>query len=193
MKKLLALLLSLMLLLPAVSFAEAAESVDVYPVEFDDFILYVTSYDIIQKAAAKEEGQLLFMLYPAYDDASLTHPNINGVWTAQDLAAALDDLDAAAFAQDVIDESVQGLTAQGIIATNPQLISAEKVDGIMVLAYSMDMDYSGAGVDLQATIYQMQFYIGLGEKGSYVFTLSAYNADDLIALSEYVEAIEFKE
>jgi len=194
MKKILAFLLALMLLLPAISLGEAAEDVDIYPIEFDDFTLYATSYDAIQKAAAKENGQLLFLLYPNYDETAMLHNNINSIWISDNLLPSLPDLDINAFAQETLVSINQQLNDAGLAATNSQVISAEKDDaGVILIVFSNDVDYSAAGIDLQATLYQAQYYICLGEKGTYFFTLTAYNPDELAAMFSYVEAIEFKE
>lgn len=194
MKKILAVLLSLMLLLPAVSLGEAAEVVDTYPVEFDDFTLYVTSYDIIQKAPTKEEGQLLFLLYPNYDETAVVFNNINGTWSSENTLADLPEFDVNKFAQEQADFVAAQLTASGITASNSELHYAQKDDnGVIVLAYSADVDYTGAGIDLVTTLYQAQYYKCMGEKGTYVFTVTAYHPDDLKELFSYLETIEFKQ
>lgn len=191
MKKLLALLLSLMLLLPAVSLGEAA--IDACTEEFDDFYLTYTSLDILQKGE-KTEGGILFVLFPAYSEADTFHNNINAVWTAENVVD-LGGYTVEDFAAAVITNAANGLAAQNIAATNAQLLGAQQdaETGAITVLYSMDMDYSASGVDLVLNpLYQLQLYCPAGELGSYVFTISSTSLEDAEIMLNYINAIEFK-
>jgi len=132
MKKLIALLLTMMLLLPAVSLGES----ETYTVDFDDFILTVSSDDIIQKGQ-KTEGGVVFMLYPAYDETAVSHPNISSAWTAESLEG-IDDATAPLFGAQVLQSIVDGLSAQNIAVTNDQLLDAQfdEETGSLTLAFA---------------------------------------------------------
>lgn len=194
MKKILALLLSLMLLLPAIALGEAASNPDAYAVEFDDFTITLNATDALQKGE-KANGQVLFMLYPDYDETSTMHSNINGVWTSEDVSA-LGEIDATTFGNLVLTQSAQGLAAQGVAVSNEALLIAERDEetGSMTLIMSYDADYTAAGLDLKATLYMVQLYVPMGgEAGSYIFTLTGSSMEEVDALLNKLDAIEFKE
>lgn len=194
MKKILALLLSLMLLLPAIALGEAASNPDVYAVEFDDFTITLNATDALQKGE-KSNGQVLFMLYPDYDETSTMHPNINGVWTSEDVSD-MGNVTPTDFGNLVLQQSVQGLAAQGVAVSNEVLLTAERDEetGSMTLIMSYDADYTAVGLDLKATLYMVQLYVPLGgDAGSYIFTLTGSSLEDVDALLNKLDAIEFKE
>lgn len=194
MKKILALLLSLMLLLPAIALGEAASNPDVYAVEFDDFTITLNATDALQKGE-KSNGQVLFMLYPDYDETSTMHPNINGVWTSEDVSD-MGNVTPTDFGNLVLQQSVQGLAAQGVAVSNEALLAAERDEetGSMTLIMSYDADYTAVGLDLKVTLYMMQLYVPLGgDTGSYIFTLTGSSMEDVDALLNKLDAIEFKE
>lgn len=190
MKKLIALLLTLILLLPAVSLGES----ETYTVDFDDFILTVSSDDILQKGQ-KTEGGTIFMLYPNYDEAATSHPNISSAWTAEVLEGVT-DVTAPIFGTQVLQGIVDGLSAQNIAVTNGQLLDAQfdEEAGSLTLAFAMDADYSGMGVDVQLAMYMVQVYIPLGEKGTYVFAITHDTMEGVDALLTYLgDNLAFKE
>lgn len=194
MKKILALLLSLMLLLPAIALGEAASNPDVYAVEFDDFTITLNATDALQKGE-KSNGQVLFMLYPDYDETSTMHPNINGVWTSEDVSD-MGNVTPTDFGNLVLQQSVQGLAAQGVAVSNEALLAAERDEetGSMTLIMSYDADYTAVGLDLKVTLYMMQLYVPLGgDTGSYIFTLTGSSMEDVDVLLNKLDAIEFKE
>lgn len=194
MKKILALLLSLMLLLPAIALGEAASDPNLYVVDFDDFTITLNATDAIQKGE-KTNGQVLFMLYPDYDETVMMHPNINAVWTSEDVSQ-MGNVTPTDFGNLVLQQSAQGLAAQGIAVANEALLAAERDEetGSMTLIMSYDADYTGVGVDLKVTLYMVQLYVPMGgETGSYIFTLTGSSMEDVDALLDKLDAIEFKE
>lgn len=194
MKKILALLLSLMLLLPAIALGEAASNPDVYAVEFDDFTITLNATDALQKGE-KANGQVLFMLYPDYDETATMHPTINGVWTSEDVSD-MGNVTPTDFGNLVLQQSVQGLAAQGVAVSNEALLAAERDEetGSMTLIMSYDADYTAVGLDLKVTLYMMQLYVPLGgDTGSYIFTLTGSSMEDVDALLNKLDTIEFKE
>ena len=194
MKKILALLLSLMLLLPVIALGEAASNPDAYAVEFDDFIITLNATDALQKGE-KANGQVLFMLYPDYDETSTMHSNINGVWTSEDVSA-MGNVSPTDFGNLVLTQSAQGLIAQGVAVTNETLLTAERDEetGTMTLIMSMDADYTAVNVDLKTALYMVQLYVPMGgDAGSYIFTLTGSSMEDVDALLNKLDAISFKE
>lgn len=194
MKKILALLLSLMFLLPAIALGEAASDPDVYTVTFDDFSITLNATDILQKGE-KAEGTVLFMLYPDYDETATMHPNINAVWSASDVSE-LGSMDMNVYGNMVLQQSSQGLAAQNIVVTNEALLTAEHdaETGATTLIMSMEADYTALGIDLQTPLYMVQIYLPLGgEAGSYIFTLTANSLEAVQVLMDKLDAINFPE
>ena len=120
-----------------------------------------------------------------YDFGDFT---LNVVWTEDvtDLSA----IDPAAFAQTVVDSVIPVLAQQGITATNPTILAAtmDEVGGkpAFSVIYSADLDYSGAGVDLQANITYIQAFVSEEGLGSYTFTISTDNLDGCQSLIDIV-------
>lgn len=193
MKKLIALLLCLMLCLPVVALGEAASNPDVYTVDLGDFTITLNAADILQKGE-KAEGSIMFLLFPAYDETNTFHNNLNCSWTAADLSN-LEGYDAQTYGELVLKQAISQLESQGIAASNAQLLTAEHDDetGSTTLITSMGMDYSGAGIDLQMTLFQIQIYVPAGEDGTYLFTISADTLDNAASLLTYLDQIEFPE
>lgn len=193
MKKILALLLSLMLLLPVVAMGEAASNPDVYSVDLGDFSITITSDDLLQKGV-KAEGSILFILYPAYDESNQFHCNLNAVWTAEDLSV-IGVIGAEVFAQSVLEQSTAALAADGIAVDNSQLLNAvyDEETQSTTLIYSMDIDYTSVGLDLAITMYQLQLYMPVSEGNTYIFTISADTLENTEAMLAYLNTIEFAE
>ena len=64
----------------------------------------------------------------------------------------------------------------------------------MTLIMSYDADYTAVGLDLKVTLYMMQLYVPLGgDTGSYIFTLTGSSMEDVDALLNKLDTIEFKE
>ena len=168
MKKIVALLLSLLLLLPTMAMAEI--------LEFDDFTLEIKDGDLYE-LGTKAEGEILFMLYPAYDPNATFYPNINCTWVNGSIV-----------------DTLKGYAQQGIAATNGKVVRAEASEehGYMITYTTTDVDYSGVGVDLQCTLHQMQAFMPLGGTGTYIFTFTAVSEDILAELAEYIDAITRK-
>ena len=185
MKKITALLLALLLFLPTMAMAEI--------LEFDDFTLEIKEGDVYE-LGSKGEGEILFMLYPAYDPNATVFPNINCTWTSASIATDLKRATPMQLAESIMTSAVSAFAQQGIAATNGQVVAAEgsAEDGYMVTYTIMDLDYSGMGIDLQITQHQLQAYMPLGPIGTYVFTFTADSQEGVEALSEYINAITRK-
>ena len=190
MKKLVSLLLCIALMLPVLALAEgAAEWVTL---DYEDFSMQVKSTDILQQGE-KSNGSVLFTLYPDYADADVFHSNINCAWISNDLTG-LGGMSARAYAQMVLDAAKQQFSAQNIACQNEQIISYElSEDGTeLSLLFSYDLDYSAAGHNLQTTLYQLQLYAMLGDKGTYMFTFSATDMATLENMLVYAQTVELK-
>lgn len=189
MKKLLALVLSLMLLLPV--FALAEDTATLVPVEFEDFTMYLSPDDSLQ-TADKADMQVMAYIYPHYDETASGAQNINIIWTS-DGTIDLGGMDIVTYGQLQVDGFVQGITSQGITVSDYELGSTYQDDTSLTLYFTIDVDYSALNIDLKTTLHMCIAILSLGERGSYVFTLTADSAEDLDMLSDYVANIEWKE
>ena len=188
MKKLFAVLLSLMLLLPALAVGESGSTVD-----FGDFTLTVQPGDYLEQDV-KADGNVMFTLLPDYDENNSFHPNVNCTWTAEALSS-MDDAQAQEFAQSVLTNTAAALEDMGVVVTDPMVLSAAyDADSFSyTLIQSMAVDYAPAGVDLQMELVQMQMYFCPGTfDGTYIFTFTASGIDKLLVLMNYLDAINFK-
>ena len=160
--------------------AETAAPVETIDYDFGDFTL--TFPDEITSGAP------FVTLYQMDDLEDAFSSNLNVVWTedASDLSAA----DPAATAQSIVDGVVASLAQQGIVATNPTILAAtmDEVGGKPALSviYSMDMDYSGAGVDLQVNVTYIQGIVSEEGLGTYTFTIGTDNIDGCQSLIDIV-------
>lgn len=182
MKKLIALLLSLMLLLPVVALGE-----ETYSVDFEDFTLTISSADEIQKGV-KAEGQLLFLLFPEYSDEDLFHNNINCSWMNMDVSL-LGLFGAEAYAEMVLEQVKGQMVQQGVATSNEKVLNAsfDAETKITTLTTFMTVDYSALGMDKVADLYQAQYYIPADDGTGYLFTLSAASAEGLEAMGVYLD------
>lgn len=178
-----------MLLLPV--FALAEDTATLVPVEFEDFTMYLSPDDGLQ-TAEKADLQVMAYVYPHYDENALVNQSISVIWTAQN-ATDLEGMDPTAFAQQMLDSIVNSMIVQNIAVPSSQLVDACQGDTSFILYYTMDVDYSALTIDLQATLHICSAALFLGERGSYIFTLTADSAESLEALTDYVANIEWKE
>ena len=191
MKKLLALLLCAILCLPVLALAEPA--VDTYTVDFDDFTLTLTEYDVIQRAPTKVSDELLAMIYVNYDENNATHDNLNIVWCDYDNTSSIATFPSAeAYGEELLKANVAAMESVGFTVSNEKLLHARAEGPIAAFTYVTEVDYSALGLDLVLTQYQMQVFYTLDDNNSYVFTFSSATLEGLEALAAYMDAIDFK-
>ena len=193
MKKIFAVVLCLMMLLPAFAMAEAVPAENWVTVDLGDFTMNMIDTDILQRGE-KAEGQLIFIAYPGYDENDASHDNMNCAWTSDTMEgieeATQDDVNA--FAQQVLDSIKDQTVAQGLAVENEQLLNAVYEDGALIVYYYMECDYSAMGIDLQTQLYQMQIYL-ITDDGTYIFSLTSSTPDGVLnQLNNYFATIQFK-
>lgn len=185
MKKMLALILAVLMLAPAMALAEPATY------DFGDFTITYGETDVLQ-VGEKAEGATLFTFFPAYNEAEQFHSNINTIWTA---AEGLEELEPQAFGNEVLSSMVMQMQQAGIIVTNPQLYLAEydTASSSLMTMTSMVVDYTAAlGYTLVTEQWQMQMYFPSPSGGTYVFTFTSASLDSLQTLVQYMDNIAFK-
>ncbi len=199
MKKLLSLLLAL-LMLPAAALCETVEAPEIpdihdlltFPLDFGDFVMMVDPNDALQ-SGQKADQQTWAILYPDYDPAANFNSSINVVWQSQNLNLTVNLLGADIYAAAVLQELPNQMAAMGITATNAQLIQADLTDDVLTFSYSIDLDYTPAGVDMQMTLWYTQQMHLKGDAGAYVFTVTADSESTMWSLNAYLDGITFAE
>lgn len=185
MKRLFALILCLVLLMPA-ALAEAPEILD-----FGDFTMQLNpgdAYELYEKA----EGSPLLYVYPVDTGDESFVDNINVVWTSQD-TTAMDEASLEAMGNLIMEQAKLQYDEMGIATDNYQLLGTELVAGAQgSILYSYDIDYSALGVDHQATIYQYQIFFMGGAEGTYICTATSDSIETLAVMGSYGETFQLK-
>ena len=149
--------------------------------------------DYYEVADTMSEGAAFLILYPDYLTTGQTTNNLNAVHTEENLALQLLLVGGIEnYGKLVLQQTVPQYEAVGIKMTNPQLLYAATEDDLGVIIISSDLDYSGAGIDLTLTLYQMIGMFMNTSSGSYVFTLTAESMDALQEMSGYLDSVQFK-
>lgn len=189
MKKILSLVLCLMMLLPIVALGES----EYVTMDIGDYTMDVLPTDICLTGAKTDGGQM-FQMFVNYDEAANFHPNMVGAWMSQDMGPIFDlgAITPADFAGMMLEQAVGQLKTQGIVVNGSELLDASYADGVMVLTFSMDVDYTGAGVDLVMTLVQRQIYVMRGEAGTYLFNLGSDSVEAVDDMMVYYNSIQFK-
>lgn len=193
MKKIVSLLLALVMLLPVLALAETIAEPAVYTFDFGAFTIDLAETDYYQVADEMVSNQLYLQVYPAYDDAAVTHPNFNIVWSAEDPSTALSLYGAELYAKLIQQSAQQQYKEMGIVMTDLQVLSATFEDDVAAMLTCANLDYTGMGVDLVSPTYQLQMYLCMGEEGCYIVTFTADTLEGVQAMIPYLETIEMKE
>lgn len=190
MRRLISLLLVLML---ACTAAIAEESV-LTEHNFGDFSI---SFPVDMYGSLAEEvtsGAPFMQLLQDYDAEAAFNKNLTMTWSQEllDITSAEPQL----YADSMLSIAVLQLEAAGITVENPAVVSAEimSLDGkdALVMTYSFDLDYSGAGMDLQMALYTQQRIIpDEAFAGTYSVTISTDNLEDAALLMQIADSIKW--
>ena len=182
MKRIFCLLLCLLCLCPA-ALAENPAGGGMVTYDFDDFTIDVPAGAVVQEGE-KTAGAAFFAVYPYYDATQAFNDNYNIVWVPQDFSLLFAQTDANSLAQAQINTNLASFAAMGVEVANVTLLAAGYDESGNNFSYyiTMDLDYTGAGLDLQLTLHQVQMYMDLGDEAGYIFSFSARDAETLEAL-----------
>lgn len=190
MRRLVSLLLALMF---ACSIAVAEETA-LTEHNFGDFS--ISFPDDMYGALAEEvtSGSPFMQLLQDYDAEAAFNKNLTMTWS-QDLLD-ITSAESQLYADSMLSVAVLQLEAAGITVENPAVVSAEimALDGkdALVMTYSFDLDYSGAGMDLQMTLYTHQRIIpDEAFAGTYSVTISTDNLEDAALLMQIADSIKW--
>lgn len=190
MKKLVSLLLTIALLLTAVSaFAETAADTKVQTLNFGDFSMDIDP-EMKGDLGEKADNQVYLILYPLYNETGDQSTNFNAVWTeaGQELTEDLTDTTA----QTIVAGVSEQLTAVGYTVTGSELLASQftELGGLpcIALVYSVDLDVSGTA----CTLYYEQGIVSDAELGTWTFTGTTQSTDLLMeAIDPLFDAISW--
>ncbi|MBQ8954489.1 MAG: hypothetical protein IJ048_10265 [Clostridia bacterium] len=189
MKKLIAALLALALILSGAALADAAPQIAAEAIDFGDFTMELDP-EMPGEIYDKVSGEMLFQIYPAYRVNGDESSNVNCVWVdeAMDFDAFADETAQAQLAEELLQNVLAGfeeanMKTDDLTVLLYGLVEQDGVPGFAVV-YSVDVDYSGMGIDLQATLYQELAYLSDEAFGTYIFTATAVDMDTLTDILE---------
>lgn len=189
MKKLLSVLLSLMLLMPAAALAQTAE--ETVTVDFDDFTLELGANDVYE-TGEKVSNKVLVQVYADYDPNAGMADNFNIVWSDGDITVALDEVGIEAYARAMMEGTAGELESMGLALPEYRLIDVVYENGVASVCTYMIVDYSGIGYPIQTAMYQLQVYLPQPDASTYVITFTSATEEGLNRLTGYLDAIVFK-
>ena len=180
MKKLLALLLLLAMLLPAAAMADT--------LHMDPFTFELPEEDLYIQYEKSENGVLLF-IYPAPDWGADFHDNINVTWTT-DLLLGVEQT-ADELAAETLDDAIAQLEEADVAVDRPEILDAalDPVEGTFSIYYRMDVDYTAVGVDMQIALYFYQQSISIEGDGTYIFTLTSDSEEGIDGLRAHLDEV----
>lgn len=183
MKKLSALLMLLLLLLPAVSLGEEGIRI----VEFEDFRIAVSERDLLWLGEETGSSNIL-QLFPDYDEAAATHPNIIAAWTPEALPAFSDE-QVPAFCSSLMQSGIQQLTAEGVVVTDAQLLRADWAadTGAITVLFTLDADVAALGLEMKMMVCMGCRYFSREGKGCYSFTVGCTTPEEAEMLFAYLD------
>lgn len=189
MRKLISIVMVLCLLLGAA----IAESAPLMTYDFGDFTMDMPE-DIQGSIVERAENVPFASLYENYDQTAPFNDNVNIVWNSavEDLSI----LDPEQTATAIVQATMATYAMSGVEAGNAMLLGAAmtELDGKPALsfAYSCDIDFSGAGVDYQTTLYVGQIIVSEEGMGTYTFTQTVEDLEGTPVLDAMLESIAWK-
>ena len=158
--------------------------------DFGDFSLMFPDDEVLQMDE-KTSGEVYFSILSPSTSASDFTNNLNCVWGPEkfDLSGVNPQL--------LLDSQMAGIEGQfeayGIALTNLNGIRAERIGlggrDAVILAYSYDVDYTGMGIDLKASLICMSVMVSDPAFGNYTFTITSTNQAGLEEFSTVLDSL----
>lgn len=191
MRKFLLVLMALCLaVVPAL-----AETTEASTLDFGDFTMNIPAEMVYDMADEITSNAVFFTLYKNSEEETSFNTNMTLVWTD-----AVSDLTADAaetYGQAILEAAQTGLEQQGVGVANPTLVGAsmDEIGGKAALSvvYTMDMDYSGIGVDLQINVTFVQALVSEDGIGTYTFTIASDSLEGCQPLVDVVNTVVWAE
>lgn len=188
MRRMIALMMALLLALGCAACAEAP-AVEMMTLDFGDFTMDVRADAIGTTAETIENNVPFMMIFEDYEEGADFNKNLNCVWT--DEVMDLNAVDPDMYVQYMVAMTMQEFNAMGVAASEPMLYAAglDRHDGKDAISYvySLNLDYSGIGIDSCMTLYYIQAAVPIDGSGTYFFTITT---DDLSTCEELMAAME---
>lgn len=191
MKRIIALIAALALLMVSTAFAEVQE------ITFGPFSLTI---DVNTPGEAGEfaSGAVFMTLYPAYLVDEDQSTNMKFVWVDQVMGlGTTTDAEVESYALTYAAGIVGGMKEQGLTATEPTILDAHKteLDGkpAMSMTYSYTLDYSGLGEEYEGLVLELtqwQMFVET-ETGTYIITSTVTTADKLQVCEEVLNTLRW--
>ena len=166
-----------------------AETAEPATLDFGDFTVTIPAdmqYDMADEITS---NAAFFMLYQPSESSFTT--NLALVWT--DAAADLTAADPETYAQSILAAAQSGLEQQNVAVANPTLVGAsmDEIGGKAALSvvYTMDLDYTGMGVDLQLNVTFVQALVSEDGMGTYTFTIASDSLDGCQPMVDVVNTV----
>ncbi len=149
--------------------------------------------DYYEVADSMVSNQLYAIIYVDYEENSLVTPTINAIWTSDNLTREINMIGGMEKYAELVQENATSMYASmGITMSDVSVIMTEWEDDIGCSITSCTMDYTGAGVDMVTTLYQMQALFCNLEGGSFIFTLTTNDMNQLVTMVSYLDTLQFK-
>ena len=200
MRKILSVLITLMLVFTMSAFAEEvpqeAPAVPMIELDFGHFTMTIPEEMVGTSAEEIVSNQPFIQLFQDYSEMAAFNKNLNIVWSNEVLD--LNAIDPVEYANAVLSATVAQYGQIGVAATNPLLLNAELSDHdgkpALGVVYSLDLDYSGLGVEEQQSLYTVQLYVpDAAFEGTYIITVTTDDMENTQQLFDVADSIKWAE
>ena len=187
MKKLMAVLLAMMLMLAGSALAQELALYD-----FDDFTIEMED-DIVGELYEKVDGQEWFIVFPEYNEQDDFNANVNCVWGSEYFD--LNSIDAQELADMLAKEYKSMASGFGIACNEMQVLDTNyvTVDGVIGMTYLLFVEYddSNMGYNMVTDLYHRTYQFSFENRGTYTFSLSAEQLDMIEKMDAMIESIRW--
>lgn len=178
-KTLIALLLALTLVLScAAALAEAAPAYE--PIDYGDFSMAIDP-NMFKQEGEKADNQIMFILYPAYNETGDSSTNFNVVWTDGYADVTTQSTDKDALKEALLPDITAEYEKNGLELVSFDILSLELTKlgerDAMATIMSSVIQYNGQEISL----IQAQAVVSDESFGTYTFTGSAQSTESLLA------------
>lgn len=196
MRKILSVLIALMLIFSMSAFAEETPTVPTIELDFDHFTMTIPEDMVGTSSEEIVSNQPFIQLFQDYSETAAFNKNLNIVWSNE--VMDLNAIDPIEYANTLLVATVAQYEQIGIGATNPMLLNAELSDHdgkpAMGVVYSLELDYSGLGVNEQQLLYTVQLYVpDEAFEGTYIITVTTDDMENTQQLFDVADSIKWAE
>lgn len=174
-------------------FKSAAPAAESTTVDFGTFTMEVGANDYYEVADQMTSNAVYLMLYPDYKLTGQSTNNINALYTEDNLSLQLILVGGIEkYAELMLQQAAPQYEAIGIKMTDAKVLYTLHEDDQAAIIISSNLDYSGAGIDLALTLYQMTGLFMNTPSGDYIFTITADSMESLAEMTQRLDTVKFK-